>query len=66
MTSNLEITISDRNWPELELIAKLGPSVRKVTARCDQAERIFKSETDQFIKSVVQMQIERRKANGST
>lgn len=66
MISNIELTITDARWPELELVLKCGPQIRKVSVRCDQAELKFKETTDQFIHTVVQMQIQRRKGNGVT
>lgn len=65
MQANIEVTINDREWPELILVVKVGLQVRTEKARFDEAEVKFNTTVNEFVKNAVSSAVQRRKQNGT-
>ena len=65
MQANLEVTINDREWPELILVAKVGLSVTTRKVRFDVATVSFTEVVSQFVEQAVKATIDRRKSYGN-
>lgn len=61
---DLHVSISDRDWPNLDLIVKAGPRVVTEKARFDQAETKFQEVVSSVVKELVSSTNQRRKSNG--
>jgi hypothetical protein len=58
---NIEITLDDRNWPEITCTVKCGPTVRKQAALHDVAASKFQPIVNNLVSQSLDTMIRRKK-----